>query len=63
MAYSPGVQEMQGRQGHGGAVNFGHGRFGPRDAFNLFKVDAKQLADFNIVKQDGIFGAHVKPKK
>jgi hypothetical protein len=44
-------------------VNFGHGRFGPRDAFNFFKVDAKQLADFNIVKQDGIFGAHIKPKK
>jgi len=62
-ANSPGVQEMQGRQSHRGAVNFGHGRFSPRDAFHLFKVDAKQLANFNVVKEDGIFGAHVKPEK
>jgi len=44
-------------------VNFGHGRLGSRNALDLFKVGAKQLANFNVVKQDGIFGTHVKPEK
>jgi hypothetical protein len=60
---SPRVEEVQGRQCHGRTVNFGYGRFGSRNALDLFKVDAKQLANFNVVKQDGIFGAHVKPEK
>jgi len=34
-----------------------------RNALDLFKVGAKQLANFNVVKQDGIFGTHVKPEK
>ncbi len=44
-------------------MNFVHGRLGSRNALDLFKVNAKQLANFNGVKQDGIFGAHVKPEK
>ena len=60
---SPSVEEVQGRQCHGRAVNFGHGRLGSRNALDLFKVGAKQLANFNVVKQDGIFGTHVKPEK
>jgi len=60
---SPSVDEVQGRQCHGRAVNFGHGRLGSRNALDLFKVGAKQLANFNVVKQDGIFGTHVKPGK
>ena len=60
---SPSVDEVQGRQCHGRAVNFGHGRLGSRNALDLFKVGAKQLANFNVVKQDGIFGTHVKPEK
>ena len=59
---SPSVDEVQGRQCHGRAVNFGHGRLGSRNALDLFKVGAKQLANFNVVKQDGIFGTHVKPE-
>ena len=59
---SPSVEEVQGRQCHGRAVNFGHGRLGSRNALDLFKVGAKQLANFNVVKQDGIFGTHVKPE-
>ncbi len=59
---SPSGEEVQGRQCHGRAVNFGHGRLGSRNALDLFKVGAKQLANFNVVKQDGIFGAHVKPE-
>ena len=60
---SPSVDEVQGWQCHGRAVNFGHGRLGSRNALDLFKVGAKQLANFNVVKQDGIFGTHVKPEK
>ncbi len=60
---SPSVDEVQGRQCHGRAVNFGHGRLGSGNALDLFKVGAKQLANFNVVKQDGIFGTHVKPGK
>ena len=60
---SPSVEEVQGRQCHGRAVNFGHGRLGSGNALDLFKVGAKQLANFNVVKQDGIFGTHVKPEK
>ncbi len=44
-------------------VNFGHGGLSPSDAFNLFKVDAKQLSNHNVVMQNSIFGAYVKPEK
>jgi hypothetical protein len=50
-------------RGGSATVNFGHRGLGPSDAFNLFKVDAKQLSNLNVVKQNSIFGAHVKPEK
>ena len=59
----PGVEEVQWRQRHCGAVNFGHCSLNSSDALDLFKVDSKQLGNLNVVKQDGIFRADIKPEK
>ena len=59
----PGVEEVQWRQRHCGTVNFGHGSLNSSDALDLFKVNSKQLGNLNVVKQDGIFRADIKPEK